>query len=136
MRKIILYSIFCLAAVACAKNELTEGSAESEAFKQETTPGLYRNSESILIYDKDVHQYAFNSKRHTFMIQNNAQSRYLICELSDAPETGNTVSVEFATKGISNFDAAQLDMQVIKTEAGRHWLFDQATGTGLLIIME
>lgn len=125
-----------IAAAACKEDELAEGSPEAEAFKNETEAGIYQNSNNIFLYDKDVHQYAFNTQHHTFMIQNNAQSRYLICSLNDAPQTGNTVSVEFSTKGISNFDAAQLDMKVIKAENGKYWLFDQATGTGLLIIME
>ena len=136
LQKMIFAAAMIFIAAACANEEIQEGDSGTDAFLKEDTPGLYQNSEHTLVYDKDIYQYAFNTKRHTFMIQNNAQSRYLRCSLEDAPVTDSPVNVEITTKGITGFEDTGLTMQTLKEENGKYWLYDPQSGTGLIIILE
>lgn len=136
LRKIIFAATLICIAASCKNEDIQENNAGADAFMKEETPGLYRNNENILVYDKDIYQYAFNTARHTFMIQNNAQNRYLRCCLDGTPTTDSPVNVEITTKGISNFDDTGLTMQVLKEENGKYWLYDSQSNTGIIIIQE
>lgn len=121
--------------MACTGKEPGESqSTEIDSMKEKSAPGLYVGGSETFVYDKTMHQYAFNSKRHTFRIQNSAQNRLVSCALSGAPSAGGVVEVSITAKGITNFSDVSLAMSVIKSEGEKWWLYDSESGTGLIII--
>lgn len=134
-RRILLLGAVGLAMIACTGKEPGGNpSSEIDSMKEKTALGLYVGGNDTFVYDKTMHQYAFNSKRHTFRIQNSAQNRLVSCTLSGAPSVGGVVEVSITAKGVTNFSDVSLKMSVIKSEGDRLWLYDSESGTGLVII--
>ena len=80
---------------ACSKSD-TGKSGHSYALLQKDVPGVYENENSLFIYDNDLYQYAYNTSRHSFRIQNTSQSRYMACMLETAPVVDRYVKVPAA----------------------------------------
>lgn len=134
LRKIIYAAVICLAAVACVKEEGDTGDNGADKMIEKEVLGLYVNGKDVLVYDRTLHQYAFNTKRNTFRIQNSAQNRLFVCEMSETPSVGKEVEVVITTKGISNFKDASIEMEVLKETDGRVWLYDSESKTGLVVM--
>lgn len=99
-------------------------------------PGVYENENSLFIYDNDLYQYAYNTSRHSFRIQNTSQSRYMACMLETAPVVDRYVKVTVETQGISSIPSQELQALVLKISQGKVWLWDETKNTGLIIRLE
>lgn len=127
-RKIICAVLLSTASAACSKSGTDGSDNPSNALLQKETYGIYA--------DDDIHQYAYNTGRHTFRIQNTAQDRYLTCELDTTPTASSTVNVRVKTQGISSFPSRELQMLVLKRADGKAWLWNEENRTGLVIRIE
>ncbi len=135
LRKMIYAMAVCFFAVACVNEQVPEdSSAGADNMKEKEELGLYNNGNDILVYDKEIHQYAFNTKRCTFRIQNAGQNRLMVCVFSEAPVVGRTVEAVITTKGLSNFKDTVIDMEVLKITDGKVWLYDAESKTGLVVM--
>lgn len=135
LRKILLASVVLLAAVACSKSG-TDGPVDTHALLEKDAPGVYRNDDNVFLYDEDIHQIAFNALRRTFRIQNTAQDRYLHCALDADPVVGQQVAIDVTTRSIASFPSQQLTAEVLRRDEGKVWLWDEQSGTGLVIRIE
>lgn len=131
MRRAALDSIGCLFE---KRNRRFRQSVERPVAKE--TYGIYADDDNVFVYDNDIHQYAYNTGRHTFRIQNTAQDRYLTCELDTTPTASSTVNVRVKTQGISSFPSRELQMLVLKRADGKAWLWNEENRTGLVIRIE
>lgn len=136
LKKIIFAALICLAATACKDNTSDDGPASSNPLLKKETLGIYSNDDNIFIYDADIHQYAYNTRRRTFRIQNTSQDRYMACRLSADPVVGNYLTVDVKTRGISSFPAQELEVQVLKRSQGKVWLWNAEKKAGFVIRIE
>lgn len=134
-RRILILAMLLAAAAACSKSD-TDKSGLSYALLQKEALGVYENDNSLFIYDNDLYQYAYNTGRHSFRIQNTSQSRYMACMLEAAPMVDRHVAVTVETQGISSFPSQELQALVLKISQGKVWLWDEAKKTGLIIRLE
>lgn len=133
-RRIIIAATI-LAGAACSESG-TDKSGLSYALLQKEALGVYDNDNSLFVYDSDIYQYAYNTRRHSFRIQNTSQSRTMTCVLESAPQTDRYVGVKIETRGISSLPSRQIEALVLKQSQGKVWLWDEKTGTGLIIRLE
>ena len=73
LRRILILTMLFAVVTACSKSD-TDKSGHSYALLQKDVPGVYENENSLFIYDNDLYQYAYNSSRHSFRIQNTTLS--------------------------------------------------------------
>lgn len=135
-RKIICAVLLSTASAACSKSGTDGSDNPSNALLQKETYGIYADDDDVFVYDNDIHQYAYNTGRHTFRIQNTAQDRYLTCELDNTPTASSTVNVRVKTQGISSYPSRELQMLVLKRADGKAWLWNEENRTGLVIRIE
>lgn len=135
-KKIIFAAMVCVAAIACKESGTDDSTPTSHALLNKQAPGIYDNDDNVFIYDEDIHQLAFNTQRHTFRIQNTAQDRYLICALDADPVANNRVTVDVKTRGISRFPSQTLQVQVLKRDQGKVWLWNEEKKAGFVIRIE
>lgn len=133
-RTLILTMLFAV-VTACSKSD-TDKSGLSYALLQKEALGVYENDNSLFIYDDDLYQYAYNTSRHSFRIQNTSQSRYMACMLKTAPVVDRYVKVTVETQGISSIPSQELQALVLKISQGKVWLWDETKNTGLIIRLE
>lgn len=134
-RKIIISTIL-FGAMACTKNESDPADASANYILQKEVYGVYVEDNNVFVYDSDIYQYAYNTQRRTFRIQNTAQSRYLACELDADPVPDEVINVRVETMGISSFPTQELRMQVLKRADGLVWLWNNEDQTGFVIRIE
>ena len=107
LRRILILTMLFAVVTACSKSD-TDKSGHSYALLQKDVPGVYENENSLFIYDNDLYQYAYNTSRHSFRIQNTSQSRYMACMLETAPVVDRYVKVTVETQGISSIPSQEL----------------------------
>ena len=129
LRRILILTMLFAVVTACSKSD-TGKSGHSYALLQKDVPGVYE------IYDNDLYQYAYNTSRHSFRIQNTSQSRYMACMLETAPVVDRYVKVTVETQGISSIPSQELQALVLKISQGKVWLWDETKNTGLIIRLE
>ena len=135
LRRILILTMLFAVVTACSKSD-TDKSGHSYALLQKDVPGVYENENSLFIYDNDLYQYASNTSRHSFRIQNTSQSRYMACMLETAPVVDRYVKVTVETQGISSIPSQELQALVLKISQGKVWLWDETKNTGLIIRLE
>lgn len=136
MFKKIIICIILFGAMACTKNESDPTDASANYILQKEIYGVYVGDNNVFVYDSDIYQYAYNTQRRTFRIQNTAQSRYLACELDADPVPDEVINVRVETMGISSFSTQELRMQVLKRTDGLVWLWNDENRVGLIIRIE
>lgn len=136
LKKIIFAVLICLSATACKDNASDDDPASSHPLLKKETPGIYSNNDNIFIYDADIHQYAYNTRRRTFRLQNTSQDRYLACRLSAEPSVNSYVTIDVKTRGISSFPSQELEVRVLKRSQGKVWLWNDEKKTGFVIRIE
>lgn len=132
-KKIIFAALFCLTVTACKDNAAGDDPTTSNPLLKKETPGIYSDNDNIFIYDADIHQYAYNTGRRTFRIQNTSQDRYMACRLNAVPVVNEYVTIDVKTRGISSFPAQELEVQVLKISQGKAWLWNAEKKTGFVI---
>lgn len=135
MFKKIILTAALLAATACSESD-TDKSGLSYALLKKEVLGVYDNDNSLFIYDNDIYQYAYNTRRHSFRIQNTSQSRYMACELEADPVVDKYVAMTVTTKGITSLPSQQLQVLVLKRSQGKVWLWNDEKKTGFIIQLE
>lgn len=135
-RKTLLSALLLLAAAACSKDDTRPGENPANAFLQMQVPGVYEDDKTLFGYDSDLHQYAFNTGRRTFRIQNTKQDRMLLCTLGADPQPGARMTVAVETRAIASFPSQEIEMEVLRRTDGKVWLWNPKQRIGLLIRME
>lgn len=135
LKKINIFIAVAIALAAC-KDPGVDGGDKPHPLTAKEVLGVYNDSKNLFVYDDEMHQYAFNTQKRTFRIQNTAQDRYFSCKLDEQPVEKGVVIMQVDTKGISSLPKQELQLDVVKVSDGKVWLWEPNKKLGFVIRLE
>lgn len=133
--KYLLLTLLLAAAVSCSNDDKTEIDplikAQLGALLSTDVPGLYRNGESLLLFDKAAHLLVCTPAKNTFRIQNDAGTSFVSLQLDAMPVEGQSVGgTESDSMG---FDIGTMnDIKLLYTDGEKLWLWSEKTRMGFI----
>lgn len=139
MKKVILMNIIiCLLYVACSKDEVEAvgDQVERSKFVEQTIQGIYNGGAALMVYEEDMHQIAYTTDKKSWRLQNDNQSMYVSCVLSEAAIADKEVVVTIKSKGIEGIVDGEQSAVVLKVENAKSWIWLLDLGMGVLVEMK
>lgn len=132
--KIACGLMFSMLLMGCPNNNVDEISKAQQDFLNQTQYGVYADGSVTFAFDESSCQIAYNAARRSVRLQKDDMSAYVIVTLDSTPVLDATVTVDVQGVGITK--ANNVDMNVVKTDGDKVWLWDNKNKTGYVIYWE
>lgn len=132
--KYLLLTLLLAAAASCSDDKTQTDphiKAQMGALLSTDVPGLYRNGESLLLFDKEAHLLVCTPAKNTFRIQNDAGTSFVSLRLDAMPGEGQSVGgTESDSMG---FDIGTMDdIRLLYTDGEKLWLWSDKARMGFI----
>lgn len=132
----LLPATLILLTVSGCKDDETSADLGDKAFLQNIEYGLYVDNARTMVYQKYEHQISRSIDGKAFRLQTDNLSQLVACTFSSGPSSGGSVEVALRTIGIPKIDNGTFLFAVKKMEAGKCWLWNNETQTGIIVPVE
>lgn len=131
----VIFVIMLLSlAGACSKegsSDATHIAALREDFVAANTYGIYQDGSRVLVFNKNEHQFRFNSSRRLYGIVHDSGKEYAFLTL-DATPTGTTPVKASFRSTFSVPDADVEDLVLLRSDAEKLWMWSDSRRMGFL----
>lgn len=123
-----------LLLVGCSKDNGGSGKDMSETFLKKEEPGMFGYGGYLFKYNKESCQVAVNVKKRQIRLQNDEHTSYVNVLFPPQPlQPDAVVTLRLTYKLGGDEICSDMEMQLLKESDGKMWLWNSASGTGLVL---